>query len=166
LAAGLLCSCLPYHCERRCAAGHAVLCNLAAGLATGYRFLPGVGVRNQEAVPNKDAVATPPNSRQTAAAGLAALFPQATAVRIPVRVRALRGRAARLEENTVIEFGTAREVLFASSLPLEFEDHVEIETSDRSLQAEAAVVAVQFHDGRKAVAARFLTEVSNWIIKP
>ena len=117
-------------------------------------------------MPHKDAVATPPNNRQTVAAGLAALFPQATAVRIPVRVTALRGQAARLQENTVIEFGTAREVLFASSLPLEFEDHVQIETSDRSLQAEAAVVAVQFHDGRKAIAARFLAEVSNWIIKP
>jgi hypothetical protein len=116
-------------------------------------------------VAHKDAVATPSNTRQSVAGGLAALFPQATAVRIPVRVTAVRGQAADLQENTVIEFGTAREVLFASSLPLEFEDRIQIETSDRSLQAEAAVVAVQFHDGRKAIAARFLGEVSNWIIR-
>jgi len=117
-------------------------------------------------VPQEISAKASEGRRQSVVAGLVALFPQATAVRIPVRVRALRGQAARLEENTVIEYGTAREVLFASSLPLEFEDHVEIETSDRSLQAEAAVVAVQVHDGRKAVAARFLAEVSNWIIKP
>jgi len=139
----------------------------AAGFATGIRFRPAAGpLRIKDAVPLKDSVATPRNNRQSVAAGLAALFPQATAVRIPVRVTALRGQAAQLQENTVIEFGTAHEVLFASSLPLEFEDHVQIETSDRSLQAEAAVVAVQFHDGRKAIAARFLAEVRNWIIKP
>ncbi len=114
---------------------------------------------------NKDAVANPPNQRPSAAAGLAALFPEATAVRIPVRVTALRGQSRPLEEQTVIEYGTAREVLFASALPLEFEDRVQIENSDSSLQAEATVVAVQFEAGRKAVAARFLREVSNWIIK-
>ena len=113
----------------------------------------------------KNAVANPPNRPASAAAGLAALFPQATAVRIPVRVTALRGQTKPLEEHTVIEFGTAHEVLFASALPLEFEDRVQIENSDSSLQAEATVVAVQFNAGRKAVAARFLGEVSNWIIK-
>jgi len=104
--------------------------------------------------------------RESVAAGLAALFPQATPVRIPVRVTARRGTAQMLAENTVIEFGTTREVLFSSCLPLEFEDRVFIENSDRSLQVEATVVAVKLRDGRKAVAARFLSEVSNWIIKP
>ena len=116
-------------------------------------------------MPQKVAVTNPPHPRPSAAAGLAALFPAATPVRIPVKVTALRGQAQNLEEHTVIEFGTAREVLFASVLPLEFEDHVQIETSDSSLQAEATVVAVQYEAGRKAVAARFLKEVSNWIIK-
>jgi hypothetical protein len=117
-------------------------------------------------VPQKDAVANPTQPRPSAAAGLAALFPEATAVRIPVRVTALWGQARKLEEHTVIEYGTAREVLFASTLPLEFEDRVQIENSDSSLLAEATVVAVQFEAGRKAVAARFLRDVSNWIIKP
>ena len=93
------------------------------------------------------------------------MFPEATAVRIPVRVTALRGNARALAERTVIEFGTAHEVLFDSVLPLEFEDHVQIENSDSSLRAEATVVAVQYDGRRKAVAARFLREVSNWIIK-
>jgi hypothetical protein len=106
-----------------------------------------------------------PSARQSTAAGLARIFPEATAVRIPVRVTALRGVARDVQENTVIEFGTTREVLFASGLPLEFDDRVHVENSDGSLQADASVVAVQFHDGRRAVAARFLSEVNNWIIK-
>lgn len=113
----------------------------------------------------RDAVANPPHRRPSAAACLAPLFPEAIAVRIPVRVTALRGNARALAEHTVIEFGTAREVLFDSILPLEFEDHVQIENSDSSLQAEATVVAVQYDGQRKAIAARFLREVSNWIIK-
>jgi len=113
-----------------------------------------------------EASANRTGQRPSAAAGLVSLFPAAIPVRIPVRVTALRGDAAALEEHTVIEYGTAREVLFVSALPLEFEDRVQIENSDSSLQAEATVVAVQYEAGRKAVAARFLRDVSNWIIKP
>jgi len=94
------------------------------------------------------------------------MFPEATPVRLRVRVIAVRGRGEPLEETTWIEYGTARELLFASTLPLEFEDRVRIENADGSFQAEAAVVAVEFHNGRRAVAARFLGEVANWIIQP
>jgi hypothetical protein len=97
---------------------------------------------------------------------LAHLFPSASPVRLGVRVIALGIRPRDLEENTVIEFGTANEVLFASTLPLEFEDRVQILNSDGSFDAHATVVAVRYHDGRKAVAARFVGEVGNWIIKP
>ena len=100
---------------------------------------------------------------------LAEFFPDAVAVRIPVRITGLgvRGNSAGngLSENTVIEFGTPQEVLFASSLPLEFEDKLKLENSDGSLQAEASVVAVQYQNGRTAVAARFAGSVANWIIK-
>jgi hypothetical protein len=57
-------------------------------------------------------------------------------------------------------------MIFASSLPLEFEDRVRVSNSDGSFDARATVVAVRYHEGRKAVAARFLGEVGNWIIKP
>jgi len=98
---------------------------------------------------------------------LAQFFPDAVAVRIPVRVTGLgsHGTApagSALQENTVIEFGTPDEVLFASSLPLEFEDRVRLESS---LKTEASVVAVQYHHGRIAVAARFVRALANWIIK-
>ena len=97
---------------------------------------------------------------------LAQLFPNASAVRIPVRVITAVAGQRRLQEQTVIEFGTAQEMIFASSLPLEFEDRVRVSNSDGSFDAHATVVAVRYHEGRKAVAARFLGEVGNWIIKP
>ena len=102
-------------------------------------------------------------------AGLAGFFPEATPVRIPVQLaRTLEGddaTAARFSESTVIEFGTPREVLFASTTPLEFADVVRLRTSDGALDVEASVVAVQYHADKTVVAARFLTEVPNWIVK-
>lgn len=104
--------------------------------------------------------------RQTCVARLAQLFPSASPVRLPVRVTKVGAGKRRLEEQTVIEFGTSHEVLFASGLPLEFEDRVRVVNDDGSFDARATVVAVRYHDGRKAVAARFVGQVPNWIIKP
>jgi hypothetical protein len=101
---------------------------------------------------------------QSSVAGLAQFFPEASPVRIPVRVVGLKQGVA-LTEDTVIEFGTPEEALFASTLPLEFEDRIKLENSDGSLSAEATVVAVQYQEGRTAVAARFVREIANWIIK-
>jgi len=47
-------------------------------------------------------------------------------VRIPVRVSKLDAAAASPDEQTVIEFGTPGEVLFASGLSLAFEDTVRV----------------------------------------
>jgi hypothetical protein len=102
-------------------------------------------------------------------AGLARFFPEAAPVRIPVQlartIEAGESAAANFSESTVIEFGTSREVLFASATPLEFADVVRLRTTDGSLDVEASVVAVQYHSGRTVVAARFLKAVPNWIIK-
>ncbi len=73
--------------------------------------------------------------------------------------------ASGLPENTVIEFGTSREVLFACTTPLEFADVLRLRNSDGSLDTEASVVAVQYHPGATIVAARFLNVVPNWIVK-
>ena len=103
-------------------------------------------------------------------AGLARFFPEATPMRIPVQfVRTgvePSSFPGSFDENTVIEFGTSREVLFACSIPLEFADIVRLRNSDGSLDAEASIVAVQYHPGKTIVAARFLREVPNWIVKP
>ena len=97
---------------------------------------------------------------------LAKFFPQATPVRIPVRLSRCNGKETQATEETIIEFGTACEVLFALETPLEFADRVVLESKDGSLHVEASVVAVQYHPDRTVVAARFLKNVPNWIVKP
>jgi hypothetical protein len=110
---------------------------------------------------------------------LARFFPDATPVRIPVRlsraneaggndtsaVNVAAENPWRPLQETVIEFGTPREILFVVAQPLEFADHVLVESRDGSLRAEASVVAVQYHPERTVVAARFLKPVPNWIVK-
>jgi hypothetical protein len=113
-----------------------------------------------------EAETTIASAGQTCIEKLAQLFTGISPVRIPVRVLTTGSGRRRLQEQTVIEFGTAHEVLFSSTLPLEFEDRVRMLNSDGSLDAWATVVAVRYHDGRKAVAARFVGHIDNWIIKP
>ena len=101
---------------------------------------------------------------QSAISRLARFFPEATPVRIPVSVSS-RSNGKAQSEATVIEFGTTREVLFSCRLPLEFADKVRLQNADGSLQTDAWVVAVHYHQGQAAVAARFTQEVANWVIK-
>jgi hypothetical protein len=51
-------------------------------------------------------------------------------------------------------------------LPLEFDDRVRLEAVAQGRPAEATVIAVQYHEGRKAVAVRFLQGHSNWVTQP
>jgi hypothetical protein len=110
---------------------------------------------------------------------LAKFFPEASPVRIPIKLSRIHGNDngngngptathesdGILLQETVIEYGTSHEVLFAIDRPLEFGDCVLIESRDRSLHAEASVVAVQYHPERTVVAVRFLKPVPNWIVK-
>lgn len=105
-------------------------------------------------------------SRESSTTKLAKFFPSATPVRIPVRLTRLGDATTTSSESTVIEFGTPNEILFASSLPLEFADRLRVKNSDGSLDTEACVVALQYYGRYTAVAARFTREVANWIVKP
>ena len=116
---------------------------------------------------------------------LARFFPDATPVRIPIKLSRTQNRdngnsngngngdlTVREHESenvffqdTVIEFGTPHEVLFVLDRPLQFADRVLVESNDGTLHAEAFVVAVQYHLERTAVAVRFLKHVPNWIVK-
>ena len=69
-----------------------------------------------------------------------------------------------MREATVIEFGGSEHAIFLSTLPLEFDDRVRLVETREGRQAEAIVVAVQYHDGRKAVAVKFLQGAYNWMI--
>jgi len=105
-------------------------------------------------------------NEQDCAEQLARFFPQASRVRVPVQVTAVRPGSTRLREATVVEFGGAEHAIFLSTLPLEFDDRVRVERDRRGCTAEAAVVAVQYHEGRKAVAVRFLQGPCPWVTQP
>jgi len=115
---------------------------------------------------SKPAAAPASSSRESSTSRLAKFFPHATPVRIAVRLTRLGSASSTCSESTVIEFGTPQEVLFASTLPLEFADKLRLRNSDGTLDTEACVVALQYNGGRTAVAARFTQEVANWIVKP
>jgi hypothetical protein len=97
---------------------------------------------------------------------LARFFPGAAALRVPVQVTALRGGRAKLREATVLEFGGAQHAIFLSTLPLEFEDRVRVERDSHRGTADATVVAVQYHEGRKAVAVKFTQGLCDWMMQP
>jgi hypothetical protein len=96
---------------------------------------------------------------------LARFFPHARPVRIPVQVTASRGGKTRLREAAVVEFGGLEHAIFLSTLPLEFDDRVQIEASGKGRPTEATVVGVQYHEGRKAVAVRFSQGPCDWVVK-
>ena len=108
---------------------------------------------------------TIPSHSASALRSLAELFPSATPLRISILVSVARGNGHLLEESTVIEFGTSMMVFFESRLPLELAEKLHLENSDRSLGADAIVVAVRDGESHRAIAARFVAEVRNWIIQ-
>jgi hypothetical protein len=105
-------------------------------------------------------------SELSCAEQLARFFANAKPVRVPVQVTSLRVGNARLREATVVEYGASQHAIFLSTLPLEFDDRVRIERNGIGDAAEAAVVAVQYHEGRKAVAVRFLQGHCDWVTEP
>jgi len=103
---------------------------------------------------------------QGCAEQLARFFPQTKAVRVPVQVSCSRGGPTLLREATVVEFSGSEHAIFLSTLPLEFDDRLRLEGPQEEGSAEATVVAVQYHEGRKAVAVRFLRGPCNWVTTP
>jgi len=101
---------------------------------------------------------------QDCAEQLARFFPHARPVRIPVQVIALRGGRSSLREAAVVEYGGPEHAIFVSTLPLEFDDRVQIEATGEGRPAEATVVGLQYHEERKAVAVRFLQGPCNWVV--
>jgi hypothetical protein len=105
-------------------------------------------------------------TEQNCAEQLARFFPQLRAVRVPVQVTSLRSGATPLREASVVEFGGTEHAIFLSSLPLEFDDRVRLEAAQDGRPAEATVIAVQYHEGRKAVAVRFSQSPCDWVTQP
>ncbi len=96
---------------------------------------------------------------------LARFFPGLPGARIPVRVALLRAgnSAAKVQEAVVAEYGSEEYAIFLSTLPLEFADRVGISDNGGGHSAEATVIALQYHEGRKAVAVRFTEGRCEWM---
>jgi hypothetical protein len=94
---------------------------------------------------------------------LARFFPKLPVVRIPVRVVPRRSGQARAHELTVVEFATEEFAIFRCRLALEFDDRVEVVREGGGRPAEAAVIALQYQGGSKAVAVRFLNGPCEWM---
>jgi hypothetical protein len=97
---------------------------------------------------------------------LARFFPKLPAVRVSARIAPLRAASpARLQESVIVEYGSEEYAIFSSTLPLEFADRVRL-SRDGGRSAEASVIALQYHEGRKAVAVRFLDGPCEWMRQP
>jgi hypothetical protein len=103
-------------------------------------------------------------NEQDCAGQLARFFPQARRVRIPVQVTVSRGGSTSLREGAVVEFGSPEHAIFLCTLPLEFDDRVRIEAVGECRPAQATVVGLQYHEGRKAVAVRFSQGPCDWVV--
>lgn len=93
------------------------------------------------------------------------IFPSAAPVQIPIHITAATRAGKVSSDKATIRFATSRIVLFETKLPVELEDKVHIENADGSLKVNTVVVAVQYRDNRRAVAAQFLEDIRNWIVQ-
>jgi hypothetical protein len=97
---------------------------------------------------------------------LARFFPDLNPARVPVRVTAMRHGNSQIQEATTVQFASHEIVIFPSSLPLEFDDRVQLAKEGNSRRDEGVVVALQYHEGNKAVAVKFAADTRDWMTKP
>ncbi len=66
----------------------------------------------------------------------------------------------------MIEFGAGQFAIFSTTLPLEFDERIQLVRNGKGNPVEASVIALQYHEGMKAVAVRFLEGTWDWTIEP
>ncbi|HWZ97191.1 MAG TPA: hypothetical protein VN025_05465 [Candidatus Dormibacteraeota bacterium] len=103
-----------------------------------------------------------PNS-DSCAEQLARFFRGIAPVRIPANVTAARAGSSQIQESVVVEFCGPEHAIFRSVLPLEYNDDVRLAAHAIEGQLNARVVAVQYHEGLKAVAVRFQSGPCHWV---
>ena len=95
---------------------------------------------------------------------LARFFPEVHPVQIPASLQLVRPGAAEIRESVLVEFAGAGRMIFSSSLPLEFADLLLLQ-NEAGQQQGARVIAVQYHEGRSAVAVQVNGHLS-WMKRP
>jgi hypothetical protein len=97
---------------------------------------------------------------------LARFFPAVEPARVPVVVTPLRNASESLRESVLVEFASPEKAIFSSLLPLEFGDRVHVKHAERNDVTIATVIAIQYHEGRKAVAVEFADGKCSWVKRP
>jgi hypothetical protein len=97
---------------------------------------------------------------------LARFFPEAESVEVRALLTPLRGSAATVCESVLVKFASPDKAIFQSGLPLEFNDRVQLAQVNGSGKSEGTVIAVQYHEGQKAVAVQFVNGQSAWVNQP
>jgi diaminopimelate epimerase len=97
---------------------------------------------------------------------LARFFPEVERVQVRAVLTPLRNSPGTVRETVLLEFASQEKAIFGTTLPLEFEDRVRLKHADGSGALAARVVAVQYHEGQKAVAVQFVSGQRAWVKKP
>jgi hypothetical protein len=92
---------------------------------------------------------------------LVRFFPAAEPVQVRVVVT-----SGQVRESVLVEFASPERAIFSSSLPLEFGDRVRLQRAEGNGETIATVIAVQYHEGRKAVAVEFADGNCSWVKRP
>jgi hypothetical protein len=100
---------------------------------------------------------------ESCAEQLARFFRAIKPVQIPANVSTKRAGNTRLQESVVVEYCGQEHAIFRSALPLEYNDDVWLTARGNAGQLNARVVAVQYHEGLKAVAVRFESGPCQWV---
>jgi len=97
---------------------------------------------------------------------LARFFPEAERVSLPATLTPLRNGSGRVQEAVLVEFASVEKAIFSSTYPLEFDDRVRLEQVAGNGKSEAKVVAVQYYEGKIAVAVQFADGQGSWVKRP
>ena len=131
----------------------------ALGLQLGSRARRTVGDNGVRTICEETIV----ENGESCAEQLAKFFRGIAPVEIPASVSASRRGNGQLQEAVVLKFCGREYAIFRSALPLEYNDAVKLAARGIAGQMDARVVAVQYHEGLKAVAVRFESGPCQWV---
>ena len=97
---------------------------------------------------------------------LARFFPRVERVQVRAVLKPRQNASGTLRETVTVEFASGEHAIFVSTLPLEFDELVQLEPAEGIVRSEARVIAVQYNQGRKVVAVQFANAETSWVNRP
>ena len=97
---------------------------------------------------------------------LARFFPGVERVEVRAILSPGNSKAGTVEESVLVEYANPEHAIFYANLPLEFDDLIQLQLGKGTGRTAAKVIAVQYHQGRKAVAVQFANAQGSWVKRP